>query len=83
MNKDSAILSRAEYAPGELPKTLKPEPATAYILEETYSHDASGKETVTRKLFGAEDAALSAFYARADGICVKQWVTLEWQNGLS
>jgi hypothetical protein len=80
MDMDSAILSRAEYAPGELPKTLKPEPATAYILEETYSHDASGKETVTRNLFDAEDAVLYAFYARADGICVRQWTALEWES---
>ena len=83
MDKDSAILSKAEYNPGELPGTLKPEPATAYILEETYSHDASGKEVVTRKLFGPQDETLSAFYARADGICVRQWTTLAWQNGLS
>lgn len=78
MDKDSTILSKAEYNPGELPDTLKPEPATAYILEETYAHDASGEEVVTRKLFSAQDETLSAFYARADGICVRQWTALEW-----
>ncbi|MEN6418477.1 MAG: hypothetical protein ABFC73_06105 [Clostridiaceae bacterium] len=82
MDKDSTILSKAEYNPGELPGTLKPEPATAYILEETYAHDVSGEEVVTRKLFGAEDAVLSAFYARADGICVRQWTTLAWETSL-
>lgn len=78
MDKNSDVISRVAYIPGELPETLNPESETAYILVETYKHNASGAEAVTRKLFTPQDDVLSCFYARADGICVKQWTTLEW-----
>ena len=78
MDKNSEIVSRQEYTPGELPEMLKTETVTVYILEETYSHDASGGEVVTRKLYSPQDDILSAFYARADGVCVRQWTSLEW-----
>ncbi len=78
MDSDNNVLSRAAYTPGELPETLKPEAATAYILVETYKYDASGAEIVTRELFTNQNETLTSFYARPDGVCVKQWTTLEW-----
>lgn len=78
MDSDSNAVSRVAYTPSELPDTLKPETATAYILVETYKHDASGAEIVTRELFSSQNETMTSFYARSDGVCVKQWTTLEW-----
>lgn len=78
MDQNSKMVKSAEFAPGELPETLTPEPSTEYVVVETYKADSEGSSVVTRDLFSRDDETFFSFYARTDGICVKQWTTLEW-----
>lgn len=77
---DSAhhAVSVQEYAPGSLPDSLVTEPNTAYLLVETRRKAADGTESVTRELAQPQDTDLFAFFCREDGICVKQYCSLEW-----
>lgn len=78
MDDDSAMLAREAYTPGTLPDKLRPEANTAYILVETRKRDSEGKVQVTRTVCDRNDESMESFYARADGVCVKQWTALEW-----
>ena len=78
MDQNSAVVDRAEYAPGELPETLTPESTTNYIILETHKVDSDGSPVVTRDLYTREDYAVFSFYARSDGICLKQSTALDW-----
>lgn len=78
MDQNSKMVKSAEFAPGELPETLTPEPSTEYVVVETYKTDSEGSSVVARDLFSRDDETFFSFYVRTDGICVKQWTTLEW-----
>ncbi len=78
MDADSAVLARESYDPGTLPDKLSPEPGTAYILVETHKRDSEGKIRVSRVLFDRSTESMQSFYARADGVCIKQWTALAW-----
>ncbi len=78
MNSDSAILSKDEYAPGEVPETLTPEAGTVYIVAETYGSDSAGTVHVTRELYDRQDEYLYTFFCRYDNICIKTGTQLEW-----
>ncbi len=77
--RDGSVVSKADYAAGELPSAITTGAETEYIITETHMKSASGgEETVIRELFQREDESLSAFYCREDGICIKQYCTLIW-----
>jgi len=78
MNQNNEVVKRAEYQPGEMPETLKPEAATEYILVETHKTDSEGSPVVTRDLYTKESYAIFSYYERADGICVNQSTSIEW-----
>jgi hypothetical protein len=80
MNHDSAIVSRNEYSPSELPDTLNMEMATEYLIVETYKHDRGGNLVVTRTIYDRNDESIDTFYCRDDGICVKNWAQLNWSK---
>lgn len=74
------LLFADEYAPGTLTESIRPDPGAQYLIVETFKKDIEGNETVSRALYVKENTALDAFYARADGVCVKQSVPLAWEN---
>ena len=78
MDQNNEVVKRAEYQPGTLPETLKPETTTEYIVVETHKTDAQGSPLVTREMYTKEDDAVSSYYVREDGICVNQSASLEW-----
>ena len=78
MDRGSAVLSRTECMPGEVPDAITPKAGTEYILVETHKTDSEGKPLVTRTLFGKDAQTLETFYSREDGVCVKQWTALNW-----
>lgn len=80
MDADSSILMRTEHVPGGLPGMLTPEPATEYIVVETYKKDPEGNDKISRRLYDNSDESLETFFCREDGICVRQWTQLEWRN---
>lgn len=80
MDNINTILSRNEYMPGQLPKTIVPDKEAAYIVTETHKKGPDGRAIITRKLTGREAKTLESFWAREDGICVKQFTELSWQE---
>lgn len=80
MDEDSRVISSAEYKPGELPETLEVSRNTAFILIETHKQDRDGKPVVSRSLYDKDDETLTTYYCRDDGICVKQFTSLNWNR---
>lgn len=78
LDQNSAILTRAEYEPGKLPKAIAPERNAEYLLVETHKTGPKGKAQVSRTLFEKGKESLDTFYCREDGVCVKQWTQLDW-----
>lgn len=79
MDKNSNMLSRTEYKPGQLPNTLVPETNTEYIIVESYKHDQEGKPVVERSLYDKSSNTIETFYCREDGICIKQHTQVDWK----
>lgn len=77
MDKDSSVLDRKSYAPGQAPESLTPEPGCAYLVVETHKTGPEGG-MVTRELVDAGAERFSTFHARPDGVCVRQDTTLNW-----
>ena len=75
---DNELLMQTDYAPGDLPDRLTAQVGAAYILVETFTRSGDGAAQVTRALYGPEDESLSAFFAREDGICIKQGCEIDW-----
>lgn len=80
MGEASSMVSRTEYAPGEMLQSIIPDESTEYIVVETHKSDSSSNTFITRKLYGKDADALETYYGREDGICVKKWVQIKWQK---
>lgn len=80
MDGESKVISRREYAPGEVPEVLGLEQDTVYLVVETHKRDTAGEETVGRELYQSDTTSIGTFYAREDGICQEQWTELKWNN---
>lgn len=80
MDEDNVMVSREVYDPGAAPEAITPEESTAYIVMETHKRDAGGKEIVVRGLYGKKAGTLEMFALREDGVCVKQWAQILWEE---
>jgi hypothetical protein len=80
MDRDSAVLSRNKYIPGELPDKLTPETETEYIIAESYKHDHEGNPVIIRSLFDKSSENIETFHCREDGICIKQQTHVDWNR---
>jgi len=78
MTSDNAVISRDEFNPGEIDDIFKPEVNTAYIVLETHSRDSYGELIISREIFDRGTSGIEIFIAREDGICVGQYINLEW-----
>lgn len=77
MDKNSAVLSRTQYAPGETPESLKLNGDTAYIIVETHKRDKDGRPFATRELYSVQDEAINTLICREDGINITRRTTIE------
>lgn len=80
MDEDNVMVTREVYAPGAAPEAITPEESTAYIVMETHKRDAGGKEIVVRGLYDKKAGTLEMFALREDGVCVKQWAQILWEE---
>ena len=80
MDKNSAILSKQEYAPGNLPGSITPVEGTSYIILETHALDQEGKPAISYELYNEDSDSIKAFYCREDGICIEQHTALDWSK---
>lgn len=76
MNQESKIIQQDKFEAGEFPQELRPNAQTAYFIVET--HQANSGAVLSRELFtiGDDNNYLTAFSARSDGICIKQYCTI-------
>lgn len=80
MGKEGSLVSRIEYTPGEMPKEIVPEKNTEYFIVETQKSGGHDGNTILRKLYGKDAESFEAFFCREDGICVNQWVQIQWNQ---
>lgn len=80
MGADSSVVLRTEYIPGEMPKTIVPEKNTEYIVVETHKTGSNGDDFITRNLYSKDAESLETFFCREDGVCVKQWTIIKWDQ---
>jgi len=78
MDTDNNLISRVEYMPGSLPKSLLPNPETAYIIVETHKKCLSEGDIVARDIYSKDAESIKTFFARDDGLCVNHWTYIEW-----
>lgn len=78
MDSDSEVVSREEYAPGNLPSAIVPENTATYIIVETHKRAPEGGLVVSRTIYSRSDEIMAAFYCRDDGVCLRQWSDILW-----
>lgn len=78
MDKGGMILLRTEYEPDELPKDVTPETGTDYLIVETYKRGYTSTLEVSRAIYGKDADAFDTFFARSDGVCIKNWTQINW-----
>lgn len=73
------LISRNEYAPGELPDTIASEKETEYIIVETYGNDSS---VISRELYDKSTDAdsITTYHEDSEGYMVSQHIKLIWSN---
>lgn len=83
MDREHRIIKKEDYLPEEVPEELAVEKDTEYILTEMEKETPAGEKTVSREVCGyspGEESYLSTFYARDDGIAVKQESRILWNR---
>ena len=78
--EENELLSQIEYDPDGLPDTLQVQSGTQYIIVETTTSSQGQMIDITREIYQPEDETLFAFSDRDDGICVKQWCEIDWDD---
>ena len=78
MDAESGVLSRAEYTPDTMPKTITADPLTDYILVETHKRDAQNKLLTSRIIYGRGADSIETFFLREDGFLVSQSTPIVW-----
>lgn len=76
MDQENKIVQEDKFESGEFPQELKPNAQTAYFIVET--HRADTDAVLSRELITISDENnyLTAFSVRSDGICIKQYCTI-------
>ena len=77
LDAGSRLLSRVEYAAGEVPEKLIPEADTAYIIVETIKEGVDG-ETVERQMVDRGDENFRTMAAGEKGICKQVYTSIQW-----
>ncbi|MDD5804740.1 hypothetical protein ACTQWG_16480 [Blautia sp. HCP3S3_H10_1] len=82
MNDANQVLKQVAYKPSAIPDTLKVEPGTAYIIEETHKEKPDGKIITARTLLnlqqdGEENVYLETWYPLSNGLISKKEVEIQ------
>lgn len=80
MSDSNQVLKRDEYEPTAVPDTLKVEPETAYIMEETQKEAPSGKTVTSHSIVDLnseeEETCLETWYSLDNGLICKKDVEI-------
>ena len=77
LDAGSRLLSRVEYAAGEVPEKLMPEAGTAYIIVETFKEGVDS-ETAERQMIDREDENFRTMAAGEKGVCEQVYTSIQW-----
>lgn len=80
INARHALLSQAEFLPGELPETLTAMPNAEYFVVETHQRQPSGETSISRALYDRASDGVAVFERRNDGVCIQKTITIEWAS---
>ena len=72
MDTDNSLISRTEYKPDMIPDVIALEKSAEYFIVETHKKDDTGSPIVLRDIFSKDVEYIETFFAREDGVCVKQ-----------
>lgn len=79
MNGDNQIVKQESYKPGQVPKKLKTEPETEYILAATEKESFDGEKIVSREVYEKnQEDYLCTPYPMEAGTVAKQETEVEW-----
>jgi hypothetical protein len=78
MDAQSRVLTRDEYAPEDVPETIRPTAGTAYLIIETHRNPAV-QNPVQRELYGTGDGAVKTFYERENGVVNRRFSQVKWE----
>ena len=78
MDKDSNIISRADYSPGEVPDAITPSEEVEYIIVESQKYDLEGQSVISRSVYDRKAEFLETFYCLDNDVCARQITRLEW-----
>jgi hypothetical protein len=76
MNPDNAVVKLTEYKPEKMPKEFTLEANAAYFIVETHKQDNRGNTIISREIYGRDVESIETFFAREDGLCVRQWTRI-------
>lgn len=77
MDREHRMLGSSEYTPEKMPEEIIPEEACAYLILECHNSDG----TVELSVYSPEDGyALDTFYPLDNGICVKGYTVIRWED---
>lgn len=80
MDKESRVLKKEEYKPGEVPKELNADSSTEYIIVESTKTMKSGETKVERTIFSKSDDSLWYFLLNDNKVFVKTYTTIIWNK---
>ena len=80
MDSENRVLTQDTYSTEELPQSITPEKAAAYLLFETPTVDENGEPIVSYQLYDRTTEYGSAFSPQKDGTCLKESIELIWEE---
>lgn len=78
MDASGNKIDTQEYVPGKLPEEIKPLADTEYLILETYTLNASGASSVTRKMVSKEETFFQTLYVGERKVCEQDWTDIKW-----
>lgn len=78
MDRDSNVLKKSVFQTENVPKELRMEAETDYIVVERTEVNYNNKVTMEREIFSKEDEALWFFQKEDDKVFVKTYTPILW-----
>ncbi len=78
MDEMNREIGRTEWIPGQIPDEFTPTAETAYLIIEEHRTDG-----ISRSIHQNGDAPIAVFYSEDGRLCLKEFLTVQWQNRYS
>lgn len=78
MDEMNREIGRTEWIPGQMPDAFTPSAETVYLIVEEHRTDG-----ISRSIHQNGDAPIAVFYTEDGTLCLKEYLTVQWQNDTS